>query len=173
MRSSFFSPQPGIVEIAHRLTNQSLHDRRMDSPRVLRCAAMLALALPSVSSATTLAKLSLDDLVSLSDEIVGVRCESSRTEGLGRKVYTVTTFRVNAATKGASAVGQSFGRAYARRARGQALPPWRCASRARRPLIPAARRCSSSNAMARRNNFAASSVSRRAACRVPPIRKPA
>ena len=108
MRSSFFSPQPGIVEIAHRLTNQSLHDRRMDSPRVLRCAAMLALALPSVSSATTLPKLSLDDLVSLSDEIVGVRCESSRTEGLGRKVYTVTTFRVNAAAKGASAAGQSF-----------------------------------------------------------------
>ena len=52
----------------------------MNSLPVLQCAAMLALALPSVSNATTLAKLSLEDLVSLSDEIVGARCESSRTE---------------------------------------------------------------------------------------------
>ena len=80
----------------------------MNSLPVLRYAAMLALVLPSVSNATTLAKLSLDDLVSLSDEIVGARCESSRTEWLGRKVYTVTTFRVNDAAKGASAAGQSF-----------------------------------------------------------------
>ena len=76
-------------------------------PRFLLATAF-ALALPSVCNATTVAKLSLDDLVSLSDEVVAARCESSRTEWLGRKVYTVTTFRVNAAAKGASAAGQSF-----------------------------------------------------------------
>ena len=99
---------PGIAQIPSCFPNWAQHDRRMNSLPVLRCAAMLALALPSVSNATTLAKLSLDDLVSLSDEVVGARCESSRAEWLGKKVYTIATFRVNAAAKGASAAGQSF-----------------------------------------------------------------
>ena len=76
--------------------------------RILLLVIPIAIALLSSAHATSLATLSLDDLVSLSDEIVGARCESSRTEWLGRKVYTIATFRVNAAAKGASAAGQSF-----------------------------------------------------------------
>ena len=71
-------------------------------------AIALNFALLASAFATTLQKLALDEMVSLSDEVVAARCEGSRAEWLGKKVYTITTFRVNAAAKGTSAAGQAI-----------------------------------------------------------------
>ena len=75
--------------------------------RVCISAFILMATVPPLCG-TTLQKLSLDDMVALSDEVVAARSEGSRTEWLGKKVYTITTFRVSGAAKGTSAAGQAF-----------------------------------------------------------------
>lgn len=65
----------------------------------------LALTLSSPSSATTLRKLSVEELVSTSSSIIVGRCEKTETLWSDKRIYTIATIRVSQSAKGTDAPG--------------------------------------------------------------------
>lgn len=58
--------------------------------------------------ATTLRKLSLEELVSYADEIVVGKCEKTETIWLEKRIFTVATVQVSQAAKGQAAAGRKL-----------------------------------------------------------------
>ena len=83
-----------------RLRSQRGHYRAVVAALIL----FLGLAM-SDASATTLRKLSLDDLVAKADSIIVGECVNTRAVWLGRRIYTIATMRVDQSLKGSERVG--------------------------------------------------------------------
>ena len=65
----------------------------------------LTLTFSSPSHASTLRRLSIEELVSYSDSIIVGRCEKTEAVWLGKRIYTIATVRVRQAAKGPHAPG--------------------------------------------------------------------
>ena len=76
----------------------------------LRRAALLILTLMGIlpGHATTLRKLSLDELVAGSDTIVVGNCEKVESVWLEKKIYTIATIRVTHSAKGQAATNDTI-----------------------------------------------------------------
>ena len=68
----------------------------------------LAFVLGSATQATTLRKLSLDELVGHSDTIVVGKCEMDECVWLEKKIYTIATIRTTHLAKGQATVGETI-----------------------------------------------------------------
>jgi hypothetical protein len=66
---------------------------------------LLALTFTSPSYATTLRRLSIQELVSYSDSIIVGKCEKTETVWLEKRIYTIATVRVSQSAKGDHARG--------------------------------------------------------------------
>ncbi len=62
----------------------------------------------SLSHATVLRKLSLDELVAYADTIMVGKCEKTETVWLARKIYTIATICVSQHVRGKAAVGSTI-----------------------------------------------------------------
>jgi len=67
---------------------------------MLWAVVIAAVLVSSVSQATTLRKLSVEDLVAHADTVVVGKCEKVETVWLARKIYTIATIRVSESVKG-------------------------------------------------------------------------
>jgi len=67
-----------------------------------------ALLIPVSATATTIRKLSLDELISSADDIAVGRCEKKETIWIERRIFTISTIAVSHGAKGDAAGGQKI-----------------------------------------------------------------